>query len=191
MAVTSEVQIMNGALIKLGAERITAATDANNRARLVNERYSHVRDALLASHPWRFATAYAALALVSPTPDDVFDYDYVFQLPSDCARVFQTNLTKYDDWEEIENLRIACNVSECSVKYSKRVTDVSKFSDSFIKTLEWALAADIAYALTQSTARAESAEAGYAKALQEARSYNGQSGSVKQVQSSEWVDARR
>lgn len=191
MAVTSEVQIMNSALIKLGAERIIAPTDANNRARLVQEQYPKVRDALLRSHPWNFAIQYSALAVISPKPAEVTEYAYVYTIPSNCARILKTDLDVNDEWEQISGGRLACNVSEVNIKYVQRVTDVTKFDDSFIEVLAWALAADIAYALTQSTAQAEAAIKRYKEELATARSYDAQVGSVRRVISDDWLNTRR
>lgn len=190
MAVTSEVEIMNSALIKLGAERIITPNDANLRARLVKEQYPKLRDALMRSHPWRFSTGYKALAAITPMPTDIFGYSSAFQLPADCARVFNTNLDPMADWEESEKM-LLCNESAVSVRYSKRIADVTKFDDSFVEVLAWAIAADIAYALTQSTAQSEKAESKFRYELAQARSQSAQVGSVKRVISDDWLATRR
>lgn len=191
MAVTSEVEIMNSALIKLGAERIISPDDQNNRARLVKEQYPKVRDVLMRSHPWKFSTGYASLAQITPKPVEIFDYQYAYQLPSDCARVFSTNLDATDDWEEISGGILVANESVVSIKYSKRITNVTLFDDAFSEVLAYALAADIAYALTQSTAQAEGMEKKYRYELSQARSMSAQVGSVKRVISDEWLSVRR
>jgi hypothetical protein len=188
---SSETEIMNSALRKLGAERITAPTDANNRARLVRDAYPNVRDQLLRAHPWHFCTAYSELASVSPTPSDVFDYDYVFQLPSDCLRVLKTNLASDDDWEEIEGSRIACNISELTVKYIKKITDVTKYDSNFAEVLAYMLAADICFSLTQSASATELIQKKAKEELSLARSFNAQVGSIKVVGADSWIDARR
>jgi len=53
--------ICNIALTTLGASTITDLTDDNERARKFNEVYSDIRDDLLYSHPWNFATKRAHL----------------------------------------------------------------------------------------------------------------------------------
>jgi len=150
-----------------------------------------MRDKVLRSHPWKFAISYQELAQVSPQPDDVFDYDYVYQLPSDCLRVLSTDLPVDSNWTEIEGGRIACNSSTLIVKFIKRIEDVSAFDANFCEVLSWEIAVDIAYALTQSSSAVQTAEAGLKKAIGEARSYSAQIGSVTQVNSSGWLDARR
>lgn len=188
---TSEVEIANSALRKLGAERITALTDSNVRARLANDSYETTRDNLLRAHPWHFCTSYVELAAISPLPSDVFEYDNVFQLPSDCLRVLKTDLESSDNWEEIEGRRIACNTTTLKVKYIKKITDVTKFDANFTETLAWFMAADMAYSLTQSNSAADSAMKKAESFLATSRSFNAQVGSVKTVKSDDWVNIRR
>lgn len=190
MAVSSEVEIMNSALRKCGAERINAANDENARARLVKASYPVVRDKLLRSHPWNFAISYVELAAVSPTPDYIYDYTNVFQLPSDCLRVLGVSIED-DTWEEIEGRRIACDSSVLKVKYIKKITDVTKYDDNFCEVLAWEVAEDIVYALTKSTAQLQEVKKGKTNAIREARSFDAQVGSVKAVEASSWLNSRR
>jgi hypothetical protein len=191
MAVSSSTEIMNSALIKLGLERIGSEDDASNRARLMKEQYAKRRDSLLRAHPWRFATARVELALVDPEPTAYAEaeYEYVYQLPTDCLRVIGTSLDPLDDWA-VEDRYFLCNSSEVWIKYIKRVTDVSKFDDNFCEVLALDLAADLAFALTQSVAREETAKAEREKALAEARSFNAQQGSVPRVVAEDWLNSR-
>jgi hypothetical protein len=191
MAVTSEVDIMNSALIKLGAERIVSADDANNRARLLKEQYPKRRDVILRSHPWKFAIKRASLALISPKPSNYDDYDSVFQLPADNMRVIEIlNQSTYLRWDTENNIYLLADASEITIRYIFRQTDVTQYDDNFCEVLAWDLAADIAYALTQSSAQVQMAAAGLKQAIMEARSFNGQQGSVKRVQAEEFVDSR-
>lgn len=182
---------MNSALIKLGAAVINTPNDNNHRARLCKAQYPRTRDKLLRSHPWKFNKAYAELALVSPQPDNIFDYDYVYQLPVDCARVFETNLCADSAWEEIEGGLIACNDSTLKIKYGKFITDTSKFDSVFAEALADELAADIAYAITQSTSQADKMRREADLSLARARSFSAQTSSPKVVGASSWLSARR
>ena len=190
MAVSSDVEMMTSALRKVGAERINTSTDENTRARLVAAAYPLVRDRLLRSHPWNFAISYVQLAAVSPKPSYIWEYSYVFQLPSDCLRVLGVSASE-DTWEEIEGRRIACDDSDLSVKYIKKITDVSKFDDNFCELLAWELAADICYAITKSTAQVQLVDTKRKEALREARSFDAQVGSVRTVDASDWLNSRK
>lgn len=188
MAVT-EVDICNGALIKLGAERILTLDDNNTRARLVKESYPKMRDLLLFSHPWKFNKSYSQLGQVA-LPAGVFDYSYAFQLPSDCARVFNIEFENIR-WDVIEGGILLSDASTMRIQYGKKITQADKFDSSFREALEWAIAADIAYALTQSTAQLQTAKQGMEMALRPARSYNAQQGTPQQVKANQWLYARR
>lgn len=186
---TTEVSISNGALIKLGAERVLTLDDNATRARLVKESYPKMRDLLLRSHPWHFNKAYASLAQITKS-DDIWDFGYLYQLPSDCARVFETDSCGAR-WEELENGTLAADVSTIKIKYGKKITDCTYFDAAFVETLEWAIAADIAYALTQSTAQADAAKEKMEFQLRQTRSFSAQVGTPQQVTANKWLNARR
>ena len=48
----SVVDICNGALNQLGATTILSLTEDSKNARLCNQRFTQVRDAVFRSHPW-------------------------------------------------------------------------------------------------------------------------------------------
>lgn len=187
---------MNSALIKIGAERISTAGDQNNRARLVSEQYPKIRDALLRAHPWKFAIRRVVLAPVADAdidPDNDLwpEFTYVYQLPSDVARVLGLIDKSYQEIWDVEDQYLLANTSPLAIRYVKQITDVTKFDDSFCEVLAWAIATDIAFALTGKEALAADAEKKYKFELSQARSFNAQQGSVKRVISDEWDDARR
>lgn len=191
MGVTSVTQIQNSALIKLGADLINSEDDENKRARLVKEQYPKVRDDLLRAHPWKFATTRINLSPIDPKPANFFDYDNVFQLPADCLRVIGTSLCDTEQWTVEDRYFLCNNESAPIIKYIKQVTNVSKFDDNFCEVLAWAIAADIAYALTQNVARETSARASYKDQLTTARSFNAQQGSGPRVAADGFVNSRR
>lgn len=188
MAVT-EVDICNGALIKIGAERILTLDDNSTRARLVKEAYPKMRDLLLFSHPWKFNKSYSELGQIT-LPTGVFDFAYAFQLPLDCARVFNIEFENVR-WDVIENGVLLSDAQTMRIQYGKKITAPDRFDSSFREALEWAIAADIAYALTQSTAQLTTAQRGLEMALRPARSYNAQQGTPQQVKANGWLYSRR
>ncbi len=62
---TSDVEICNSALQKLGAETITTLADNSRRASLCNRQYDKIRKKLLRAHPWNFAIKRAALVEIT------------------------------------------------------------------------------------------------------------------------------
>lgn len=60
---TTDVDIVNAALIKLGERTIASLADPVKPAQLANAVYGELRDALLRAHPWNFAIEHRSLAI--------------------------------------------------------------------------------------------------------------------------------
>ena len=60
--------IVNRALLKLGQETVIDLTEDNERARAANALYNSVRDTLLSTYRWNFATKRAILEACELTP---------------------------------------------------------------------------------------------------------------------------
>jgi hypothetical protein len=188
MGVTSDVQICNSALRKLGSEPILSLSDDSTRARLVSQAYVLKRQELLRSHPWNFAKKRVELSATVNEP--LFGFGFEFQLPADCMRVLALDLPYTAKWA-VEQDKLYTDDSPVRILYVADVLDVSKFDDNFCEVLAWAVASDIVYALTQSTSQVELVEAKYQQALQLARSFNAQEGSLPRVIADNWLDRRR
>lgn len=64
----SVIEICNNALLDLGEETIMSLSDDSKPARLCNQRWPGVRDAVLRAHPWNCCTAQAVLAADAAPP---------------------------------------------------------------------------------------------------------------------------
>ena len=197
--VISPVSICNSALVKLGAERLNSLTENTVQARVCNEQYEKVRDDLLASHPWNFAVSRKALAEVAGYEDPVGEYGKAFLLPSDALRILSTNLNLgmtlgEEPWEiEVDpttNQKILlCNISAVAIKYIRRVPEQS-FTTLFAELLSLRLAADIAYAITQSSTQQSNLVSLFQARIKEVRSFDAQEGSVRTVEADDFLLAR-
>ena len=161
----SVIQICNSALNQLGAGSITALTENSKNARLCNERYETVRDAVYRSHPWNCLIKRVQLAQDSDTPAWGFSYQYT--LPSDCLRVLQ--ITDYDADYKIEGRKLLINVSEVYLLYSAQITDVNELDVLLRETISAGIASDIAYAITSNLQVAKLMTEKYSLKLSEAR----------------------
>ena len=85
----SDVDIANSALNNLGASNINSLTEDSVAARICNQRYAFVRDAVFRAHPWNCLITRASLAQNSTAP--TWQYTYAFSLPTDpyCLRVLR------------------------------------------------------------------------------------------------------
>ena len=77
--------IVNRALLRLGQETVIDLTEDNERARAANALYNSVRDTLLSTYRWNFATKRAILEACELTP--AFGFKYQYDLPSDFLRL--------------------------------------------------------------------------------------------------------
>ena len=161
----SVVQICNSALNQLGASSITALTEDSKNARICNERYETVRDAVYRSHPWNCLVKRVQLAQDSDTPAWGFAYQYA--LPSDCLRVLQ--IKDYNSDYKIEGRKLLIGESEVYLIYLAMESDVNQLDILLRETISACLAQDIAYAITSNLQVAKLMAEKYQAKLSEAR----------------------
>lgn len=92
------IDVINRALVRVGASKITSLTDGSTEASVAAEEYEALVRARLTGHRWRFATAQVTLNRLVATPEA--RWQYAFQAPPDALLVNAvTNggrLVKYD-----------------------------------------------------------------------------------------------
>ena len=190
----SVVQICNSALNQLGAASITALTDNSKNARLCNERYATVRDAVFRSHPWNCLIKRQQLAQTTTTPS--YGFGYEFTLPSDCIRVLGIDAYNYD--YKVEGRKILCNESTIKITYVAQETDPNEMDVLLRETIAAALAADIAYAITANLQVTKLMQERYEFKISEARhadaseGYNvdPENGQVDQILTEDFINSR-
>lgn len=153
---TSVVSICNMALGKIGAQGITAITEASDNARACNRFYEPVRDELLRRHPWNFAINRATLAQLADAP--AYGYDHAYQLPANpyCLRVLELYEERDSGYDFlIEGRRLITDSDTARIKYIGQVTDPSQFDSTFVEALATRLAAEVAIPVTGESGIAE------------------------------------
>lgn len=199
----SETDICNSALIKLGAERILDLNDESKEGRLCKEHYPRVRDKLLRSHPWNFATQRLKLAKTTNVP--VFQFDFEYQLPGDFLYLTASDIenirvrsdlgivdTSLADTERfrIEKDKLLSNSDEVHIEYVALITDTTLMDPNFRETLSDLLASDLAYAIVQSQSLAQALFAKHKDSLREARTIDAQQGSFLRPIEGSWIATR-
>ncbi len=166
---TSVIEICNSALTDLGEEAIASLTDNTKAARLCNQRWPAVRDAVLRSHPWNCASALVELAASASAP--AWKWGKSYPLPTDCLRVLcvAAGGTPLTAWEVQAGLVLCDEAGPLSIAYIRRLDDPRLFDPLLCETLSARLAATLAYPLTASTALGQAFWAIYAEKLREAR----------------------
>ena len=175
---TSQVSIINKALIVLGEQTIISVDDSNERARVMKSIYDQTRDAELRKNRWSFAMKRVSLTPLSTAPE--WGYDYQYQLPSDCIRLdmikdsyIVPNLDNYRQQEDlqytVEGRRILTSMtSPLPIRYIYRVTDTNEFDALFAESLSRELAFDACEKITQSTQKKQLLWNEYRQALLDA-----------------------
>lgn len=183
--------------------------------------YPIARDALLEMHQWDFTTTRVQLALLSANatgwaytyaaPSNVLDLIAVLDpaAPDDYSATIQP-----DTWYEPPILSVGqytpqpfvaetdyttnadvimTNQGNAVLRYTRRVTDPTKFSPTFVRTLSWLLAADLAGPVLKGDAGAAAAvkcSAMFEKTLAAAITADTNSRQVKPKQNVPWVSRR-
>jgi hypothetical protein len=163
----SEVEIINSALNMIGASNIISRGEDSKSARVTNQRFDAVRDAVFRAHPWNCLVTRVTLAADSTTP--TFTWSNAFTLPTDpyCLRVLRLDYLDIDF--RVEGRKIICDESTVNVIYLARVTDPNEWDTLLHETIAARLAADISFALVQSTSLTQGMYSLYEQKLSEAR----------------------
>lgn len=150
----SDIALCSRALLKLGADGITSFTDGTAEAEVSANLYPPIRDALLSSHPWSFASGQATLPKLVAEP--VADFANAFQLPSDFLRALSAGTGPRGrgiDYRIAEQ-RLHTDVDSVNLSYIFRPSERA-FPPFFDQAIIARLAAEFCLPLTESTSRAE------------------------------------
>lgn len=160
----SQVQLINVALAKLGANSIASLNDGTEEQKVAVNLWDVARQATLRDHPWNFAVTEVELNAVLDS--GTYNYTSAYQIPSDCLRLLEV----YDNRDfKLAGRKILTNASKCVVKYIRDVTDTTEWDALFADTMSQRLAAEMAYALTKSQATADTNYKLYGLKLAKAR----------------------
>jgi hypothetical protein len=156
----SEAQIAKLALQHLGDRYdITSLDEASPEAEQVNLIFEDVRDAMLRSHPWKFAVKQTSPStLVGTVPNQ---WDYMFVYPSDALKVLNIvnpfgraeKPIKFDVMLNSTGTKVlVCDLEEPEFRYISKVTDTGMFDPAFVIAFAYRLAENLAIPLTGDTA---------------------------------------
>ncbi len=161
----SSVDICNSALNMIGASNIISLTEDSRAARVCNQRYEFVRDAVFRAHPWNCLVTRTSLAADSDVP--AFEFSYQHTLPADCLRVMRPQ--DPDTVFRVEGRKVISSTTPFPMIYISRVTDPNQYDLLLIESIAARLAADISYALVNSASLSQLLMATYDTKLSEAR----------------------
>lgn len=183
----TNISIANGALTLLGHRLITSLSENERGAKLCNAKLSECIDATLRAYNWNCATERASLPQLSSTP--VFGFDYQYSLPANpwCLRVIQME-EKYMKFK-VEGRKLLTDESSAKILYICRITP-GEMDPLLADAISARLAADICFALTNSTSGVEGMWRIYKAKIDEAESVDAQEGSSDDVEADDWTNSR-
>jgi len=162
---TSKVEIVNSALITLGANVINSFTDDTTESIAANVKWNIALRATLREYPWKFATK-RSTSLARTASDPAFNYKYQYTLPSDCLRVIKVN----EDFDfKVEGRNIITDKEDCYIQYVYFNEDTALWDASFTELMVAKMAYELAYTLPRSGGMVDRMYNLYQKQLIEAR----------------------
>tara|TARA_R110000744_G_scaffold13551_3_gene39317 strand:- start:570 stop:1124 length:555 start_codon:yes stop_codon:yes gene_type:complete len=151
----------------IGATNIIALNEDSKSARVCNQRFANVRDAVMRAHPWNCIVTRASLAADTETPAFTFAYQYTLPTDPYCLRVLHLD---YHDLEyKVEGRKIMTDESELNLVYLARVEDPNEYDMLLVEAMAARLAADISFNLANSSSLTPVMWDLYTKKLSEAR----------------------
>ncbi len=163
--VTSEARLCNLGLSLCGETQfIDSLTQAKAAAQICAVVYGPIRDALLAAHPWKFATLEALLA---PTTEERLGWQFAYAAPANMLaaqyigdgtpsvpadlRIPFTKARRANG----SGLLILCNQPDATLWYTANDTAVALYEAPFVEAMTYALGARFALSISKKPALAE------------------------------------
>ena len=184
--------IVNRALLKLGQETVIDLTEDNERARSANALYNSVRDTLLSTYRWNFATKRAILEACELTP--AFGFKYQYDLPSDFLRLISLPDAPDNarDNYAIEQQHILTDYkSPLKIIYTARVTRANLFPAYFMEAVACRLAYELCDRLKQDVSRKNVLMQEYEMAIREAKKSNAIQLANISLPTSDYINVRK
>lgn len=185
----SQIDLVNAALLLIGAKKISSLTDATKAARLASSLYELARNEIFdLPIDWKFATTRAELSAYATDP--LFGYDYQYELPAGCRRVVamvdeEGDEVEYEWRTEVvvtgagvgqkERNMLLTNQSEAFIKYIVIRTNLSRWPGWFTKLVYVNLAILLCEPLKQDKQKKNQLLIMYEEAYKKAEAANGMS----------------
>lgn len=165
----NRTSIINWALTKLGADRITNPGDASERAEAAAEIYDNLMAAELRRNVWKFAIRAASLGEELPAP--AAPWERRFPLPADCLRLLTvgTDALGSQRWA-IEGRHVVTRLeAPLAIRYITRTVVEAELDALFVEAFVAKLAAELAPRIRDDSATINGLKNDHQIAVREAR----------------------
>jgi len=155
----TKLSICSDALILLGASPLSSFSEGTDAAQICDRIYDDLKDSIIASYPWSWSFKKAQLARLTSTP--VNEWKYQYALPGDrlagVRAVYASTATGISPiqygWEIIGD-KLDTSEETIVVDYQFAPNE-SAMPRYFVQLLKYAMAADIAEAVTDQITKAD------------------------------------
>ncbi len=177
------------ALVKIGVHPITSFADGTTESEIAGLLYPALRDAVLSSFPWNFATRQVGLTRLSTAP--LADYQYAYQLPNDFLRALSAGISGRGRGinYRINKEELHTDAAEVLLTYIFK-PDESNFPPYFDALLMARLAAEFCLPLTENVSRAEALSKQAEIEFTRARQIDSQQDSPSRLENFTLIDVR-
>ena len=192
---SSDTDIANEAMQLLKSKRITSLTDGSNNANAANDVFTEVRDNLLRSHNWNFATKRQKLAQSATAP--TFEFENAYPLPADWLRTVSVHNNDagagsflWREEEVADQGAIVTSADEVWIRYVYRVTDPNRMAADFRTAFSYALALALPGVSNISSVREDRLENRAEKRLRKAKHSDASGSFPERLPAGSWVTSR-
>jgi hypothetical protein len=191
---TSKVAIANGALQKLGADRIEAFNQDAPNARSVSNAYDNVRTTLLREYDWGFAIRRASIA--ADGDQTLWGEHNRFVLPNDYIRYLRDDESgKRVDWKtesdpDVGVYIVTDDASPLNIRYIADVDDPNFYDALFVEAFQNKLASEMCQEITQSTSKKANIDADFESAIAKAKKFGAIEKDAQDPPEDDWILAR-
>ena len=188
---STELTVMNKALILLGDREIVSRTDNSTRAKVMDAIYDGTRDRIMRECPWNFATKQVNITK-STTYTVLFDFDSAYPLPADFLYMLRAELDLSYRMQDNHILadETAVGTSGLNIEYVRRVEDMSTADTLFVEALAYRLAYEACERITESNTKRDALLGEYELTMSRAKRLNGQEDFPQSFVEDAWVTAR-
>lgn len=185
----NDIALCSRALIRLGAAPITSFNDGTAESEIAGALYGPVRDSVLSSYPWTFATG--QLELTPLASDPISDFANSFALPNDFLRAISAGSSIHSRGARYRIYRneLHCDYESILLTYIYR-PDETEFPPFFDMALISRLSAEFCIPVTENTSRAEVMGRLATQEIQKARHIDAQQDTPNRLENFNLIDVR-
>jgi len=190
--IASKTEMFNQILLRLGEKRVSSWEGTEDRVVVLRGFFNHAVDEVLKEYLWICATSRAVLAQLPDT--NLTQYDYVYQLPSDCITVqslidvYGETYADVEDVYLIEGRRLYTDLESAGIKYTTNNVEVTELDTYVAEAIVLKVAAKSAFTITKDITLEADMYVQYKEALNIAKSADGIERINRTVSQELWTD---